>query len=189
MAAVDVRQKRVSLPIAAEGSRRKRVRKPDPPLGSRREGDPIFRDRGGPTAQCGNVLRWPPDHRRRHRRTGSLLDCGGQETNFTAPTARSIFEILTRTPALGLSMGDLFRLHAAEKAGMRMAAGKKLQARAQSIIQLHLPGGLQQQESFDPRPEATPRSPAPVAPPSEPQRHWDQLVCRSRIRWAFVVPQ
>ena len=56
--------------------------------------------------------------------------------------------------ALGLSMGDLFRLQAADKGGMTMEAGKKLKARAQSVIQIHLPGGFHQQESFDPKPEA-----------------------------------
>jgi hypothetical protein len=56
--------------------------------------------------------------------------------------------------ALGLSMGDLFRLQAADKAGMTTATGKKLEARALSVIQIHLPGGMQQQESFDPKPEA-----------------------------------
>ena len=56
--------------------------------------------------------------------------------------------------ALGLSMGDLFHLQAADKGGMTMASGKKLQARAKSVIQIHLPGGFQQQESFDPKPEA-----------------------------------
>jgi|UniRef100_UPI00378306C6 hypothetical protein len=56
--------------------------------------------------------------------------------------------------ALGLSMGDLFRLQAADKSGMTMASGKKLAARAKSVIQIHLPGGFQQHESFDPKPEA-----------------------------------
>src|SRR5690349_20363867 len=56
--------------------------------------------------------------------------------------------------ALGLSMGDLFRLQAADKRGMSMTPGKKLQARALSVIQIHLPGGMQQQESLDPKPEA-----------------------------------
>ena len=59
--------------------------------------------------------------------------------------------------ALGLSMGDLFRLQAADaadKAAMTMDAGKKLKARALSVIQIHLPGGFHQQESFDPKPEA-----------------------------------
>jgi len=52
--------------------------------------------------------------------------------------------------ALGLSMGDWFRLQAAAAT----VSGKKLQARARSVIQIHLPGGMQQQESFDPKPEA-----------------------------------
>jgi hypothetical protein len=56
--------------------------------------------------------------------------------------------------ALGLSMGDLFRLQAADKGAMAMESGKKLKARAQSVIQIHLPGGFHQQESFDPKPEA-----------------------------------
>lgn len=46
---------------------------------------------------------------------------------------------------LGLSMGQLLR---AED-----AAQKSVQAK--SIIQLHLPGGMSQQESFDPKPEAS----------------------------------
>jgi hypothetical protein len=56
--------------------------------------------------------------------------------------------------AFGLSLGDLFRLQADEASGMTMAAGKKIPARARSVIQLHLPGGFQQQESLDPKPEA-----------------------------------
>jgi len=35
-----------------------------------------------------------------------------------------------------------------------MTGGQKLQAKAKSVIQIHLPGGFQQQESFDPKPEA-----------------------------------
>jgi hypothetical protein len=49
--------------------------------------------------------------------------------------------------ALGLSMGDLFRLQAADKPPTG-------DAKALSVIQLHLGGGMQQQESFDPKPEA-----------------------------------
>tara|TARA_R110002049_G_scaffold50370_3_gene143168 strand:+ start:217627 stop:218910 length:1284 start_codon:yes stop_codon:yes gene_type:complete len=51
-------------------------------------------------------------------------------------------------------MGDLFRLQAAESNAFNMAKGKKKEAKALSVIQLHLPGGLAQQESFDPKPEA-----------------------------------
>lgn len=53
---------------------------------------------------------------------------------------------------LGLSMADLFRLQAQETASVDK--GKKLDAKALSVIQIHLGGGFQQQESFDPKPEA-----------------------------------
>jgi hypothetical protein len=53
--------------------------------------------------------------------------------------------------ALGLSMGDLFRLQAGEDAPKK---GAKLKPKALSVIQIHLGGGMQQQESFDPKPEA-----------------------------------
>jgi hypothetical protein len=56
--------------------------------------------------------------------------------------------------ALGLSMGDLFRLQAADKQALNIAAGDKKEPKALSVIQLHLGGGMQQQESFDPKPEA-----------------------------------
>jgi len=56
--------------------------------------------------------------------------------------------------ALGLSLGDLFRVRAADKAALTITSGKTLQPRAQSVIQIHLGGGFQQQESFDPKPEA-----------------------------------
>ena len=49
--------------------------------------------------------------------------------------------------ALGLSMGDLFRLQG-------RAAGDSRSAPAQRVIQINLPGGLAQQESWDPKPEA-----------------------------------
>jgi len=49
--------------------------------------------------------------------------------------------------ALGLSLANLLRIEA-------RADAEKPQPRARSIIQLHLPGGLPQQESFDPKPEA-----------------------------------
>lgn len=57
--------------------------------------------------------------------------------------------------ALGLSMGELFHLQAADKAAKTTGPAKKLQARALSVIQLHLPGAMQQHESFDPKPEAS----------------------------------
>ncbi|MEM7234636.1 MAG: DUF1501 domain-containing protein, partial [Planctomycetota bacterium] len=51
--------------------------------------------------------------------------------------------------ALGLSLGDVLRLEAGEESGKKKEAPP-----ARSVIQLHLGGGMQQQESFDPKPEA-----------------------------------
>ncbi len=50
--------------------------------------------------------------------------------------------------ALGLTTADIFRLRA------RAASGSIADAPAQSVIQINLPGGLAQQESWDPKPEA-----------------------------------
>ena len=62
--------------------------------------------------------------------------------------------------ALGLSLVDLLRLQArgeaTESQAFSSAAGKSAGTppRALSVIQLNLPGGLPQHESFDPKPEA-----------------------------------
>ncbi|HET6879111.1 MAG TPA: DUF1501 domain-containing protein [Pirellulales bacterium] len=56
--------------------------------------------------------------------------------------------------ALGLSLGDMLRLEAADNQAFTQAAGQKRTAKALSVIQLHLGGGFQQQESLDPKPEA-----------------------------------
>lgn len=56
--------------------------------------------------------------------------------------------------ALGLSLGDMLRLEAGGSDAFTQASGTKKEAKALSVIQLHLPGGFQQQESFDPKPEA-----------------------------------
>lgn len=55
---------------------------------------------------------------------------------------------------LGLSLGDMLRLEARADEAYTAAGAKKLQPKALSVIQLHLGGGLPQQESFDPKPEA-----------------------------------
>jgi len=55
--------------------------------------------------------------------------------------------------AMGMSMGDLFRIQASNAfTTNKLGAPKK--AKALNVIQLHLRGGFQQQESFDPKPEA-----------------------------------
>lgn len=56
--------------------------------------------------------------------------------------------------ALGISLADMLRLQADETQAFTQAAGQKRTAKAHSVIQLHLGGGFQQQESFDPKPEA-----------------------------------
>lgn len=56
--------------------------------------------------------------------------------------------------ALGLTLGDMLRLEAADNQAFTQAAGQAKEAKALSVIQLHLPGGFQQQESLDPKPEA-----------------------------------
>jgi len=56
--------------------------------------------------------------------------------------------------AMGLTMGDFFKLQAADKGAFTQEGGVKKEAKALSVIQLHLGGGFQQQESFDPKPEA-----------------------------------
>lgn len=60
--------------------------------------------------------------------------------------------------AVGLSLADFLWLEArGEAAGTGMytaASGSKLTARAKSVIQVSLGGGMAQQESFDPKPEA-----------------------------------
>lgn len=55
---------------------------------------------------------------------------------------------------LGLTLADVLRAQGAENQAFTQQAGEKKAARALSVIQLHLGGGLQQQESLDPKPEA-----------------------------------
>jgi len=56
--------------------------------------------------------------------------------------------------ALGLSLAEMLSLEAADSSAFTQASGTKQKAQALSIIQLHLPGGFQQHESLDPKPEA-----------------------------------
>lgn len=56
--------------------------------------------------------------------------------------------------ALGISLADMLRLESVGADALTQAAGTKKEPKAKSVIQLHLGGGFQQQESFDPKPEA-----------------------------------
>jgi Protein of unknown function (DUF1501) len=55
---------------------------------------------------------------------------------------------------LGLSLADMLRLESRADDAFTAAGAKKLEPKALSVIQLHLGGGMAQQESFDPKPEA-----------------------------------
>lgn len=89
-----------------------------------------------------------------------LPDCGHQ-TNRDQTKATMRHNHFTRRSAiqagvcsaLGLSLADVLQLRA-EDGAFTQASGRKKNAKALSVIQLHLPGGFQQQESFDPKPEA-----------------------------------
>jgi hypothetical protein len=56
--------------------------------------------------------------------------------------------------ALGLSLSDLLRGEARAAAQGHPNEGQPKEGPAKSIIHLHLPGGMAQQESWDPKPEA-----------------------------------
>src|SRR4051794_1473798 len=50
---------------------------------------------------------------------------------------------------MGLTLSDLFRLEAARAEQKNYDA---IEAKAKSVIHIYLPGGMAQQESFDPKP-------------------------------------
>lgn len=68
--------------------------------------------------------------------------------HFRHPRRRE-FLFVGLLAGLGLTLGDLFRLRAQES-----SATVTKPARAKSIIQIFLPGGISAQESFDPKPYA-----------------------------------
>lgn len=82
-------------------------------------------------------------------RSNSIAGCAG----FRSLTRRRALQAGV-LGGLGLSLGDLLRLEAADNQAFTQAAGSKTSAKALSVIQLHLGGGFQQQESLDPKPEA-----------------------------------
>jgi hypothetical protein len=64
-------------------------------------------------------------------------------------TSRREFVFAGLAGGLGLTMGNLFKLRAEQ-----VAAGSKLEAKAQSLIHIYLPGGCAHQETWDPKPFA-----------------------------------
>ncbi len=65
-------------------------------------------------------------------------------------TSRRDFLYVGLVGGLGLSLGNLFKLQAAEQASML----DPLVAKAESLIHIYLPGGCAHQESWDPKPYA-----------------------------------
>ncbi len=65
-------------------------------------------------------------------------------------TSRRDFLYVGLVGGLGLSLGNLFKLQAAEQASML----DPLVAKAESLIHIYLPGGCAHQESWDPKPFA-----------------------------------
>src|SRR3954447_3287009 len=72
--------------------------------------------------------------------------CGSPEHGWNPSRREFLFVGLVGT--LGLSLGEMFKLQAANPAG-QLANGKG--APAKSIINIYLPGGMAAQETFDPK--------------------------------------
>ena len=87
-----------------------------------------------------------------HRKTGRISGCS-EFQQLHRVNRRHVIQAGV-CGALGLSLSGMLRAEAAENQAFTQAAGTKKDARALSVIQLHLPGGFQQQESLDPKPEA-----------------------------------
>ena len=72
--------------------------------------------------------------------------CGSPEHGWNPSRREFLFVGLVGT--LGLSLGEMFKLQAANPTGT-LAGGKE--APAKSIINIYLPGGMAAQETFDPK--------------------------------------
>src|SRR5262245_56312959 len=64
--------------------------------------------------------------------------------HFRRPSRRSFLQV-GAVSALGLTLGDYYRLRAADE---------KKKAKAQALIHIFLPGGIAHQDTFDPKPYA-----------------------------------
>ncbi len=78
-----------------------------------------------------------------------MSSCPGPRL-FAPGSSRREFLHVGLVGAMGLTLGDFFRLRAAEAA---LPVGG-IAPKADSIIQIYLPGGMSAQESFDPKPYA-----------------------------------
>lgn len=91
------------------------------------------------------------------RNPGASGDCGASEHRSTGSSRRSFLQIGT-AGFLGLTLDHYFRVseaQAGDEKGDKQARPRTGAApRAQSVINIFLPGGLAAQESFDPKPFA-----------------------------------
>ncbi|MCS6865209.1 MAG: DUF1501 domain-containing protein [Gemmataceae bacterium] len=69
-------------------------------------------------------------------------------SHFTRPTRRDLLRV-GWLGGLGLTLGDFFQLQAAAA-----ETGRKIEAKAQSVIHIYLQGGFPHMDSFDPKPDA-----------------------------------
>lgn len=74
--------------------------------------------------------------------------CQGNHHDFSLGQSRREFLYTGLVGGLGLSLPQLFQLQAAQ-------GGSNLNAKADSIIHIYLPGGIAQHESWDPKPLAS----------------------------------
>ena len=71
-------------------------------------------------------------------------------SHFRGPTRRDLI-CVGFFGGLGLSLGDMLRLEAIQAAE---PTGRKLEAKAKSVIHIYLQGGFAHMDSFDPKPDA-----------------------------------
>jgi hypothetical protein len=85
---------------------------------------------------------------------GQAGNCDGtwlsDPAHFRRPSRRD-FLYVGMIGAVGLTLGDMFKIHSAQ-AATAGAAGEALKPIAQNVIHIYLPGGCAAQETWDPKP-------------------------------------
>jgi hypothetical protein len=84
----------------------------------------------------------------------STSTCGTCPGGHFTPMQRRGFMQVGALGALGLSLGDFFRLQARADEARTVSGNVAKEGKAKSVIQIYLPGGCPHQETWDPKPEA-----------------------------------
>lgn len=84
----------------------------------------------------------------------STSTCGTCPGGHFTPMQRRGFMQVGALGALGLSLGDFFRLQARADETRTVSGNIAKEGKAKSVIQIYLPGGSPHQETWDPKPEA-----------------------------------